>query len=151
MKRVIDILKYLSSIGAAIVIYITVLRATGGKDDILMYVVASVISVSLSVSLFAVSSLSGRIAALEKRLVYLSDDEAYEQDDSPKRECEYCHAYIDEGEEICPYCRNEGSPSSVRAGEFFATEDPEYRGTDFSGEEFVSAHSQDDSGDGSVL
>ena len=144
MKRVVDVLKYLCSIGAAIVIYITVLRAAEGKENVLMYVVASVCSASLAVSLFALSSLAGRLASVERRLVFLSDDGAYEQDDSPKRECEYCHAYIDEEEEVCPYCRNEGSPA--RVGEFFETEDPEYRGTDFSGEEYVSAHAQNDDG-----
>ncbi len=142
MKRIIDILKYLCSIGAAIVIYVTVLKATEGKEDVLMYVVASVLAASLAVSLFATSSLSGKISSLERTVMGL-DDDVYEADDAPKRECEYCHAYIDEGEEICPYCNNEGSPGAAHSAEYFATEDPDYRGTDFSGEEFISAHAED--------
>jgi len=138
MKRVIDILKYLCSIGAAIVIYITVLKATEGKEDMLMYIVTSVLSASLAISLFALSSLSARLSSLERRFVFLSDD-GYEEDDAPKRECAYCHAYIDASEEICPYCANEGAPSES-GGEYFATEDPDYKGTDFSGEEYVSAN-----------
>ena len=142
MKRIIDILKYLCSIGAAIVIYITVLRATEGKEDILMYVVASVFSASLAISLFALSSLAGRVSSLERTFAGL-DDEGYDEDDSPKRECAYCHAYIDASEEICPYCNNEPAPDAVRQGEYFATEDPDYRGTDFSCEEYVSANADD--------
>ncbi len=141
MKRIIDVLKYLCSIGAAIVIYITVLRAAEGKTDILMYVIASVLASSLSVSLFAASSLYGRLSSIESRLMYLTDD-GYEQEDAPKRECPFCHAYIDENEETCPYCNNEGAPPAVPEGEFFATDDPEYRGTDFSGEELVSAYTE---------
>ena len=138
MKRVVDILKYLCSIGAAIVIYITVLKVAEGKEDILMYVVASVFSAALAISLFALSSLSTRVRSLERTLAGL--DDGYEEEDSPKRECAYCHAYIDAAEEICPYCNNESVAEARPEGEFFATEDPDYRGTDFSGEEYVSAN-----------
>ena len=139
MKRIVDVLKYLCSIGAAIVIYVTVLRATEGKTDILMYVVASVLSASLAVSLFALSSMSGKLSSLERSVMGL-DDDGYEEDDGPKRECAHCHAYVDASEEICPYCGKGTSADSSPQGEYFATEDPDYRGTDFSGEEYVSAN-----------
>ena len=148
MKRIIDVLKYLCSIGAAIVIYITVLKATEAKENILIYVVASVFAASLAISLFALSSLSGRVASVERAMLGL-DDDGYEADDSLKRECAYCHSYIDADEEVCPYCKNEGLHGAARQTEYFATEDPDYRGTDFSGEEYVSAHTDD--GDGQSL
>ena len=142
MKRITDIIKYLCSIGSAIIIYLTVIRATEGGKDILLYVVASVFSVALTVALFLISSLEGRVSYLERTVRALTDD-GYEQEDAPRRECPNCHAYIDEDEEVCPYCG--GNERDAGAGaEYFATEDPDYKGTDFSGEEYVSAHNADE-------
>ncbi len=147
MKRVTDVAKYLCSIGSAIIIYLTVIRATEGGRDILLYAVASVFSVALTVALFLISNLAGRVSDLEMALSALADDD-YEQEDAPGRECPHCHAYIDADEEVCPYCGNGSEREKDRSTEFFATEDPEYRGTDFSEEEYVSAHGEDT--DGSV-
>ena len=138
MKRFTYLLKAVCSIGTAILIYVTVIRATEGGDNILLYVLASVFAVVLTASLFAVSALSERCAELERTvrsLVY----EGYEQEEAPQTECPFCHAKYDADEEICPYCKNE-APSVPGISDRFETEDPEYRGTDFSGEDLVSAN-----------
>ncbi len=142
MRRITDILKGVCSIGTAIIIYMTVLHATRNGEHILLYVTASVFALALTLSLFFISSLAWRVESLEKTVRRLTDD-SFGEEDAERRECPYCHAMIDEGEEICPYCRNEGSPGARPAGEFFETEDPDYKGTDFSGEDYVSAYTDD--------
>ena len=141
MKRFVDILKAVCPIGAAIMIYVTVMRAIEGDGNILLFVLASVFALSLTVSVFCISSLASRVSALERTVRLLTDD-TYEQEERPVKECPVCHAYIDEDEEICPHCGGADSAGTVA----FATDDPEYRGTDFSGEELLSAHSPDDAG-----
>ncbi len=135
MKNLLNVLKGACSIAAAIVIYITVIRAVDGVPDILPYVIASVFAVSFAIALFLISSLMSRVETLER--IILIDEEADEEEESGAKECPFCHALIDENAEICPYCRNEGRPE---VGEYFATEDPDYRGTDFGDSEIISAN-----------
>ena len=139
MKRFSYLLKAASSIGTAILIYMTVIRATEGKNDILLYVLASVFALILTLSLFAVSALSEKCAELEKEVRSLTY-EGYEQEETAQTECPDCHALYDADEATCPYCGGSGARG---AAERFDTEDPQYRGTDFSEEELVSANADD--------
>ena len=143
MKRFSDVLKSVCSIGTAIMIYICITKAVEKNAHILLYVTAAVFAAALTASLFFISSILKRIDALEKTVRTLTYDE-YEEEEEPRKECPYCHAYIGESEEICPYCGNEKSPDARYPGERFETEDPNYNGTDFSGEEYVSAHIDSD-------
>jgi|GEM_PF-2832455 len=139
MKKTVNIFAGVSSIAAAIVIYMTVMSVVEKETNILPNVIASVALVALTVSFICISALLDRTESLEHDVRMLLDD-GYEQEDDPvKKECPFCHALIDPGEEICPYCENKGA-GQMTHNEYFATEDPDYRGTDFSGEEYVSAN-----------
>ena len=111
--------------------------------SMLLYVIAALSSLALTSALICISSHNDRIEFLERDVKLLLDDD-YRQDESlPQKECPFCHAYIDEDEDVCPYCKNEGAREIN--GEYFATEDPDYKGTDFSGEEYVSSYTDDKS------
>ena len=68
MKAFVDVLKAACSVGSAIVIYITVMRAIEGDAAILIYVLASVFSFAAAASLFCISSLIGRVERAEKNI-----------------------------------------------------------------------------------
>lgn len=127
MKRFLDVVKGVCSIAAAIVIYITVTKAADGAD-VLPYVVASVLAVCLAASVFCISSLAGRVEILEREMKAIVD--------SPYGE-EY-----DGGDEAMPELETPAAPEE--SGEYFATEDPDYTGTDFSEEYPVSANADDE-------
>ena len=142
MKRFVDILKAVCSIGTAIMIYMTIMRAVGQGEDIILYVLASVFALAFSASLFVISSLIGKVDILKSAVQILADDdEGYDGEQTPAKECPVCHAYIDGDEAVCPHCGGSETGAGTVA---FATDDPDYRGTDFSGEELVSAHAPDD-------
>ncbi|MBR6916149.1 MAG: hypothetical protein IKN36_07305, partial [Clostridia bacterium] len=105
MKTFVDVLKAACSVGSAIVIYITVMRAIEGDAAILIYVLASVFSFAAAASLFCISSLIGRVERAEKNIDGMLD-EGYADEEVPKRECPYCHAYIDASAAVCPYCKD---------------------------------------------
>ena len=64
-----------SSLAAAIVIYMTVIRATEGEAYVLPYVIASVALLLLTAALAALSSLTGRVESLERDVKRLLDDD----------------------------------------------------------------------------
>ena len=139
MKRLTDVLKAACSIGTAILIYMTVIEIKDGGKNVLLYSVAAGFALALSATLFAVSSLLSRVDRLERALFALTD-ESYPEETEEGRECPLCHAFYD-GDE-CPYCHGT-VPEGVRAAGGFPTEDPDYKGTDFSAEEYVSANTDD--------
>lgn len=126
MKRFLDVLKAVCSIAAAIIVYITVIKITEGDANILLYAVASVLAVSLAASLFVSSRLAAKAATVERILMSMADDSPYTEEDDETPEEETFRI-----------------PENT---EYFATEDPDYKGTDFSGEEYFSANT-DDTGD----
>lgn len=136
MKRIIGAAEGVCSIAALVTIYMTVMKAVEGAD-VLPYGIASVSITALAVSTFCISSLIGRVERLELDVRGLLDD-GYEQEDRPMCECPVCHASYDADEGICPYCG--GEKSAPGGGEYFATEDPDYKGTDYSREPYVSAN-----------
>ncbi len=140
MKTFVDVMKAACSVGSAIVIYLTVMRAIDGDGAILIYILASVFSFAAAVSFFCISSLLKRVERAEKYIGGLIDD-GYDEEDEAKRECPYCHAFINESAPVCPYCGD--GTKKVAPPEVFATEDPNYNGTDYSEEEPLSAHVQD--------
>ena len=142
MKRLIDVLKAVCSIGAALVIYMTVMKIVDGDENMLLYILASVFAAALALSLYFAASLGARVSSLERTVRALTDD-SYEQETPPAKECPICHSFIDADEEVCPYCKGE-RPFASGEGEAFATDDPDYKGTDHSGEEYVSAYVSDD-------
>ena len=126
MKKITDVLGAVCSIASAIVIYLTALEAAEGRN-VLIYVLASVFSVCLSAAMFVISRLSTKLEGLEEKVNFLYDAP---EDDS-------------EGEEVYP----DGDPAPYYgdgSDEVFKTEDPDYNGTDFSGDEVVSANSDDE-------
>ena len=129
MKRLLDVLKGVCSIAAAIVVYITVIKATGGTKDILPYVVASVFAVAFAVSLFPLASLVARVETLEELI--LDDEETQPDSDSDE-------------EFVLP---SEKPGVGAEAKEYFATDDPDYKGTDFSGEDPISANTDSEDGE----
>lgn len=126
MRRLLDVLCAVCSVSAAIVIYMTVIKATEGPDGILPWVIASVFASALTSSLFCLSHLSSRLDGIENKVNYMYD--------APEEEEERGEVLPDE--DASPY-RPDGSC------EVFETEDPDYKGTDFSNEEPVSAKSDD--------
>ena len=58
MKRISDLLKAVCSIGAAIMIYLTVIHVKENGAYVLIYVIASVFALALTASLFFISSLT---------------------------------------------------------------------------------------------
>ena len=126
MKRILDVICAVCSVSAAIVIYLTVLRAAEGADGILLWVVASVFASALTASVFCLSHLSSKLDEVEKKVNYMYD--------APEEEEERETVLPDE--DMSPY-RSDGTD------EVFETEDPDYNGTDFSGEDIVSAKSDD--------
>lgn len=143
MKSFVYVLKAVSSIASAVLIYFSVMKITANDPNMLLYIIASVFALAFTSSLFCVSSLVRRVEGLETFVRKLSDDGYEDEGEGERRECPYCHAFIDANEEICPYCNNEDYSAKGDSYDF-ATEDPDYRGTDFSGEELVSAHISDD-------
>ena len=147
MKRFVDIMKYVCAVGTAVLIYMTVSEAAGGTENLLGFILASLFAAGLDAALFGVSALLDRVSMLEDAVgLYVECGYEDEDDGTAKRECPVCHSLIDADSSVCPYC---GDPSDTRpeAKEPFPTEREDYNGTDFSGEELVSAHFPD-SGNG---
>ena len=126
MKKITDVLGAVCSIASAIVIYLTVLEAAAG-GNVLIYVLASVFSACLSASMFVISRLLSKLDGLEEKVNYLYDGPEDEPD----------------GEEVYPD-DNSAPYYGDGSDEVFETEDPDYNGTDFSGDEVVSANSDDE-------
>ena len=147
MKRLLYVLKAVGSIGSAVLIYLTVTKATAGDGNLILYITACVFAAAFTAALFCLGALCRRTEKLEdtvRRLAY--DAFGDEADDEPKRECPVCHTFY--GGEACPYCGGERD-TETDTDAVFATEDPDYKGTDFSSEGYVSAHAPDDvSGEG---
>ncbi|MBR6917718.1 MAG: hypothetical protein IKN38_05995 [Clostridia bacterium] len=135
------ILKGACSIGCAVTVYYCVMRAVNGEKDTLAYVLAAVFALAFTASLFVISSLVSRVDLLEETVRLLGDEDDEEERETalPQKKCPECHAYYDRDEEVCPYCKGNGIAPREDA-EYFATEDPDYTGTDFSAEEYVSAY-----------
>ena len=147
MKKLINALKAVSGIAAAILIYITATEIADKGENILTLVISSVFALVTLVLCFAVSDLQSRVSNLEDTLgIYI--DKGYEEERTEKKTCRSCGAEIDADYALCPYCGEkcadggiDGNPYVERiAPEYFATEDPDYKGTDYSGEEVVSAN-----------
>ncbi|MBQ7669636.1 MAG: hypothetical protein IJS45_02805 [Clostridia bacterium] len=128
MKRFLGAATGICSIAAAIVIYITVTKAAGGDADILPYVLSSVLAVCLSASLLCLLSVTRRVENLESIVKDLAE--------SP-----YGEEYEGDGGTVEP---DEPRIVPEDSGEYFATEDPDYKGTDFSEEYPVSANADDE-------
>lgn len=128
MKRFLGAATGVCSIAAAIVIYITVTKAADGSIDILPYVLSSVLAVCLSASLFCLLSITRRVENLEGAMKDLIE--------SP-----YGEEYDGDGGTVEP---DEPRLMPDDSGEYFATEDPDYKGTDFSEEYPVSANADDE-------
>ena len=143
MKRLADILKAVCSIATAVVIYMSVMKAVEGNENILLYIIASIFALSITVAMFLVSSLSSRVSNLERFARTFYEDD-YEDGESFQKECPVCHAAIKDDEEMCPYCKNDCYTVNEQDNAVFATDDPKYNGTDYSNEEYVSAHISDD-------
>ena len=126
MKRLLDALCAVCSVSAAIVIYMTVIKVTEGADGILPWVIASVFASALTASMFCLSHLSSRLDVIENIVNYMYD--------APEEEDERAEVLPDE--DASPY-----SPDGPC--EVFETEDPDYKGTDFSAEETLGAKSDD--------
>ena len=127
MKKAVDLLCAVCSVSAAIVIYMTVMKSTEGSDNILPWVIASVFAAALTASMFCLSRLVSRVEEIGGKVDYLYDGPEDEEE----------HEEVIPDGDMSPY-RPDGS------GEVFETEDPDYNGTDFSGEEVVSARSDDE-------
>ena len=128
MKRFLGAATGVCSIAAAIVIYITVTKAAEGDVEILPYVLSSVLAVCLSASLFCLLSITRKVENLESAVKDLVE--------SP-----YGEEYGGDGEAVEP---DEPLLVPDEGGEYFATEDPDYKGTDFSDEYPVSANADDE-------
>ena len=142
MRRTADILKAVCPVAAAVMIYMCIMKIVDGDENILLYILASVFSAALCVAVFIISALSERVNRLERIVRSITEDPYGEEEREPQVECPFCHAFIDADAEICPYCRNESSPRPEEAK--FATDDPEYKGTDYSGEDYLSAYAPDE-------
>ncbi|MBQ1503718.1 MAG: hypothetical protein IIZ35_06920 [Clostridia bacterium] len=143
MKRLLYVLKAVGSIGSAVLIYMTVTKARAGDENLILYITACVFAVAVTAAFFCLGALCSRTEKLEeavRRLTYDSFGEEI-QDEGSKRECPVCHTFY--GGESCPYCGAVGEKASD-AADVFATEDPDYKGTDFSSEDYVSAHAPED-------
>lgn len=153
MKKVLGILGTLCSVGAIIIIYICVSEIFTGGASILWLVLAAVFSLSTAALLWAVASLFDRVQNLENALgIYV--DNGYESDGVEKKECPSCHREIDLDYVVCPFCENKSfSGGENPYGEKFRrntenytfnTDDPDYNGTDYSGEDLVSGYASSD-------
>ena len=147
MKKAIDILKAVCGVASAVLIYITVCEAASGGKNLIVLCVASVFALSTTVLCFSVSSLEARVKNLEDTLgIYV--DKGYENEEKEKKICKKCSSEIDADFVICPYCGErddmlgaDGNPYVQHVkNEKFETEDPNYKGTDHSDEEPVSAN-----------
>ncbi len=127
MKRILDVICAVCSVSAAIVIYLTALRAAEGADGILLWVLASVFASALTASVFCLSRLSSKLDEVEKKVNYMYD--APEEEEEERDE-------VLPDKDMSPYYPDGSS-------EVFMTEDPDYNGTDYSGEDIVSAKSDD--------
>ena len=147
MKKFLNLLCVLCPVGAAVIIFVTVSEvfAWNNINNIIVLVLATVFAVATCVLCAISSTLYDKVKNLEDYLgIYV--DRGYEQDEElPAKECPVCKKEIDFDYRICPHCGNRefgtGEPVTLyNLGEIFETENADYNGTDFSGEEVVSAN-----------
>lgn len=147
MRNFLKLLNVLCPVGTAIIIFVTVseIFAWNNINNIIVLILATVFAVAICVLCAISSLLYDKVKNLEDYLgIYV--DKGYEQDEElPSKECPVCKKEIDFDYRICPHCGNRefGIDEQVTAyntGEVFKTEDKDYNGTDFSGEEVVSAN-----------
>lgn len=140
MKKILTVFKAVCPVCTAVTVYGAFYYGT--KETAVAFAIAAVFSIALTVMCFILSSLFDRVSFLE---TVLGDDGwAQDERDLAKKECPVCHALLDEDHKVCPYCENRNfdeeyfhtGADNVR----FATDDPDYNGTDFSGEDLVSAN-----------
>ena len=74
MKSFVYVLKAVSSIASAVLIYFSVMKITANDPNMLLYIIASVFALAFTSSLFCVSSLVRRVEGLETFVRKLSDD-----------------------------------------------------------------------------
>ncbi len=158
MKKLLNLFSIVCPIGAAVLLYICISEISYGSENILFLILATVFSLALSVLLWVVSILYDKVNNLEDSLgIYV--DRGYETEGIEKKECPVCHSEIDLDYVVCPYCENKDfdrkpfgdNPygdtlyrKNKGEEEIFPTDDPEYNGTDFSGEDVVSCHGDSD-------
>lgn len=145
MRKFLTLLNVLCPVGTAIIIFVTVseIFAWNNISNIIALVLATVFSVTACVLCAVSSVLYDKVKNLEDYLgIYV--DRGYEQDDDlPQKVCPACKREIDFDYTVCPYCGNreledDGTPHGATV--VFETEKEDYNGTDYSGEEVVSAN-----------
>ncbi len=142
MRKILSVFKGLCPIGTAIILYLCASEIFSVGENILLWVLAAVFSVAVSVLCWVLAAIYDKVTNIESSLgIYI--DKGYEQEEIEKKECPVCHRDIDIDYVVCPYCENrqetlsEGNPFGDKFK--FNTEDPDYNGTDYSGETVVSA------------
>ena len=158
MKKLLNLFSILCPVGAAVILYVCISEIFSGSENILFLVLAAVFSLGVSVILWAVSAVYDKVTNLEDNLgIYV--DRGYEEEEIEKKECPVCHREIDLDYVVCPFCENKDfdrrpfgdnpyGDTLYRKNrveeEVFPTDDPDYNGTDFSGEDVVSCHGDGD-------
>lgn len=160
MRKILSIFKGLCPIGTVIIFYLCASEIFSVGENILLWVLAAVFSAAVSVICWVMAAIYDKVTNIEGSLgIYI--DKGYEDDEIEKKECPVCHRDIDADYVVCPYCESRqdslagGNPygdrfSVSKNDVVFNTEDPDYNGTDFSGEDVVSAwgDSSEDISDG---